>query len=203
MPSESQDVDVLSHEYLMKRQQEDNVVKRVIYFVERGQRPNRRERMNELTAVLKFMKHWEQLLMKNGVLHRVSKNSVTKKKTYLYVVPDAVKTMVLKGIHDQAGHQGQQRTLYLARQRFFWLGLEKDVREPVISGFATVRTLLLLLCALLLIFVLFSDLSKIFTSADQHSAQTTHFLEKRTLCLPLPAVYIPETDKYSCLHSNR
>ncbi len=69
-----------------------------------------------------------------------------------------------------------------------------------ISGFATVRTLLLLLCALLPIFVLFSDLSKIFTSADQHSAQTTHFLEKRTLCLPLPAVYIPETDKYSCLH---
>ncbi len=131
MPSESQDVDVLSHEYLMKRQQEDNVVKRVIYFVERGQRPNRRERMNEPTAVLKFMKHWEQLLMKNGVLHRVSKNSVTKKKTYLYVVPDAVKTMVLKGIHDQAGHQGQQRTLYLARQRFFWLGLEKDVREYV------------------------------------------------------------------------
>ncbi len=72
-----------------------------------------------------------------------------------------------------------------------------------ISGFATIRTLLLLLCALLPIFVLFSDLSKIFTSADQHSAQTTHFLEKRTLCLPLPAVYIPETDKYSCLHSNR
>ncbi len=42
-----------------------------------------------------------------------------------------VKTMVLKGIHDQAGHQGQQRTLYLARQRFFWLGQEKDVREYV------------------------------------------------------------------------
>ncbi len=75
--------------------------------------------------------------------------------------------------------------------------------KAIISGFATVRTLLLLLCALLPIFVLFSYLSKIFTSADQHSAQTTHFLEKRTLCLPLPAVYIPETDKYSCLHSNR
>ncbi len=46
------------------------------------------------------------------------------------------------------------------------------------SGFVTVQTLLLLLCALLPIFVLFSDLSKIFTSADQHSAQTTNFLEK-------------------------
>ncbi len=29
------------------------------------------------------------------------------------------------------------------------------------------------------------------------------FWKKRTFCLPLPAVYIPETDKYSCLHSNR
>ncbi len=36
----------------------------------------------------------------------------------------------------------------------------------------------LLLCALLPIFVLFSDLSKILTSADQHSAQITNFLEK-------------------------
>ncbi len=33
----------------------------------------------------------------------------------------------------------------------------------------------LLLCALLPIFLLFSDLSKILTSADQHSAQTTIF----------------------------
>ncbi|KAG1944175.1 interleukin-1 receptor accessory protein-like 1-A [Pimephales promelas] len=131
MPSESSDVDVLSHEYLMKRQQEDNVLSRMIWFVERGRRPNRRERMNEPTAVLKLMKHWGKLMMKNGVLYRMTKNSVTKRKTYLYVVPDAVKTMVLKGIHDQAGHQGQQRTLYLARQRFFWLGLEKDVKEYV------------------------------------------------------------------------
>ncbi len=39
----------------------------------------------------------------------------------------------------------------------------------------------LLLCALLPIYVLYSDLSKILTSADQHSAQTTHFLGKRRL----------------------
>ncbi len=36
----------------------------------------------------------------------------------------------------------------------------------------------LLLCALLPIYVPFSDLSKILTSADQHNAQTTHFGEK-------------------------
>ncbi len=60
----------------------------------------------------------------------------------------------------------------------------EDLKHFRISGFATVRTLLLLFCTLLPIFVLFSDLSKIFTSADQHSAQTTHFLEKEDFLTP-------------------
>lgn len=30
-----------------------------------------------------------------------------------------------------AGHQGQPRTLSLARQRFFWLDMERDVRDYV------------------------------------------------------------------------
>ncbi len=71
------------------------------------------------------------------------------------------------------------------------------------SSFATVWTLLLMLCALLPIYVLFSALSTILTSADQHSAHTTIFEENNTLCLPLPAAYIPETGKHSCLHSHR
>jgi hypothetical protein len=54
-----------------------------------------------------------------------------KKKTYQYVVPTSMRVTVLKGVHDEAGHQGQQRTLNLTRQRFFWHGLEADVREYV------------------------------------------------------------------------
>ncbi len=38
---------------------------------------------------------------------------------------------VLKGIHDDAGHQGQQRSLGLARQRFYWDTMEKDVKDYV------------------------------------------------------------------------
>lgn len=50
---------------------------------------------------------------------------------YLYVVPASIKVMVLKGVHDEAGHQGQQRTVYLTRQRFFWHGLEREVKAYV------------------------------------------------------------------------
>ncbi|KAJ8402704.1 hypothetical protein AAFF_G00363760 [Aldrovandia affinis] len=66
-----------------------------------------------------------------GVLYRVSKNIISRKKSFQYVVPAALREEVLQGVHDEAGHQGQQRTLSLARQRFYWHGLDKDVKEYV------------------------------------------------------------------------
>ncbi len=54
--------------------------------------------------------------------------------------------------------------------------------------------------ALCSLFLFFSQiflrflLQQISTVLKQHI-----FWKKRTFCLPLPAVYIPETDKYSCL----
>lgn len=41
-----------------------------------------------------------------------------------YVVPTNLKNKVLKGIHDEAGHQGQKRTLY-------WTALAKDAKDYV------------------------------------------------------------------------
>ncbi|KAJ8405695.1 hypothetical protein AAFF_G00316750 [Aldrovandia affinis] len=66
-----------------------------------------------------------------GVLYRVSKNIISRKKSFQYIVPAALREKVLQGVHDEAGHQGQQRTLSLARQRFYWHGLDKDVKEYV------------------------------------------------------------------------
>ncbi len=53
--------------------------------------------------------------------------------------------------------------------------LDLNVTLPALLLFGCSR---LLRCALLPIYILFSDLSKILTSADQDSAQTTHFREK-------------------------
>lgn len=65
--------------------------------------------------------------MTNGVLYRVSRDLVTKAKRFQYVVPQSLRDVVLKGVHDDAGHQGQLRSLGLTRQRFFWLNLDRDV----------------------------------------------------------------------------
>lgn len=131
LPMEHVGMAVLSHDQLMDKQRADTVLSRVIFFVERVRRPSRRKRAQEPADALRLLKSWDKLIVKSGVLYHVSKSPVTKKKAYLYVVPASLKATVLGGVHDEAGHQGQQRTLYLARQWFYWAVLEKDVREHV------------------------------------------------------------------------
>ncbi|KAL1276814.1 hypothetical protein QQF64_036437 [Cirrhinus molitorella] len=69
--------------------------------------------------------------MLDGILYRVCKDQLTGKKRWQYVVPASLTEQVLLGVYDKAGHQGQARTLYLARERFFWVDMERDVREYV------------------------------------------------------------------------
>ncbi len=47
------------------------------------------------------------------------------------MLPDSLKQQALSGVHDLAGHQGQPRTLSIARQRFYWSRMESDVRDYV------------------------------------------------------------------------
>lgn len=42
-----------------------------------------------------------------------------------------MKVQVPLSLHDNAGNQGQARTLSLARERFFWVGMEKDITNHV------------------------------------------------------------------------
>lgn len=105
------------------------VLNRVIFFVKRKRR--RRERVKESHETIRILKGWDKLVLKERVLYRATTNPVTKKKSYLFVVPILLRQKVLQCVHDEAGHQGQQQTLYLTKQRFYWIGLARDVREYV------------------------------------------------------------------------
>jgi hypothetical protein len=55
--------------------------------------------------------------MKNGILYRES--NMNNETTYQLVLPVDYREVVLKGLHDDAGHQGRDRTLYLVKSRFY------------------------------------------------------------------------------------
>lgn len=122
---------VFSMEEIRGKQRADPIVARVMSFVDRRKRPSRRERdNNESVPVLRLLKHWEKLEVKDSVLYRRSKDRVGKIR-YQLVLPHSLRTAALRGTHDDAGHQGQSRTLHLVRQRLFWSGMDTDVKRYV------------------------------------------------------------------------
>lgn len=116
---------------LQDHQHKDPVIARVCYYIDRKCRPSRRERANEHLYVLRILRQWDKLSVLNGILYRAIKDPLTKHKRFQFILPESLKRQALSGLHDLAGHQGQPRTLALARQRFFWLDIECDVRDYV------------------------------------------------------------------------
>lgn len=112
---------------LRTMQEQDSTVGRVVYYVQRHKRPDKRERAKESRSVIKLLKHWNKLTLQDGMLFKVKRDHNMNKQLYQFIVPDCLKQQVLHGIHDAAGHQGRSRTLSLARHRFFWTGMAHDI----------------------------------------------------------------------------
>ena len=76
-------------------------------------------------------KTFNHLVMKRGVLYR----KVQQEGGILeqLVLPECYRKEVLKGLHDDVGHPGRDRTISLIRDRFFWPGMTKDI-ETWIEG---------------------------------------------------------------------
>lgn len=66
-----------------------------------------------------------------GILYRVSKDPITRRKRCQYVIPLSLRDDAVHGCHDDAGRQGQDRTLSLVKQRFYWCSMEQEVRDHV------------------------------------------------------------------------
>ncbi|KAL2087303.1 hypothetical protein ACEWY4_018362 [Coilia grayii] len=121
----------LSTDELRRSQEEDSVIRSVLPFVLGGRSPPRRERNKLAPAAQMLCKQWHQLKVQDGVLYRVTKDPSTRQKRFQFVLPFSLRAKALSGVHDLAGHQGQARTMHLARQRFFWPRMERDIKDYV------------------------------------------------------------------------
>lgn len=116
---------------LREKQHRDADLARVLHYVEWHGRPSRRERPIEPVNALRLLRQWDKLAVMDSILYCVSKAPGTGKKRYQYVVPVLLRDDALCGCHEKAGHQGQDRTSSLVRQRLYWSTLERDIRDYV------------------------------------------------------------------------
>ena len=69
------------------------------------------------------------LFLKQGVLYR--RGLVNGHQVEQLLAPRAFHELIFTGLHEEAGHQGRDRTSSLVRSRFFWPGLDAYVERRV------------------------------------------------------------------------
>ena len=86
-----------------KEQLCDSVLSRVIEWKEKSKKPIRRQIGSEESDVRKWLNDWE--------------NSREYRESVL-VVASGYSEVALRGLHDDSGHQGGDKTMYLVKSRF-------------------------------------------------------------------------------------
>lgn len=110
-------------------QAKDPAISRVIEILRAGHRLTERQRASEPSAVRKFLKEWNSLFFKDGVLFR--KGSLSGFEVHQLVLPECFYDRVFHGLHDEAGHQGRDRTISLLKSRFYWPQIDQFVEHRI------------------------------------------------------------------------
>ena len=116
------------HESLAEEQALDDDLAVVLEQLRSGEAPRSvgRWRQGKLSS---FKRIWAQLKMDNNLLVRDTGEKV------LIVLPQSQQKDVLRLLHDNvsAGHMGVEKTTNRVRERYYWPGYTKDVKEYVDS----------------------------------------------------------------------
>lgn len=108
-------------------QREDPILGKVISFLEAANKPHLKHLSGEPSEVRLLFREWKKLELKDGVLYRKCLDH--ESEIYQLVLPQQFRDCAFKGIHDEIGHLGAERALSLARARFFWPKMAKDIEK--------------------------------------------------------------------------
>ena len=114
-------------------QKEDPVLYQVVKH-RKASRETFKEALLKVTdqkATTAYVKSKDQLIMKNGLLYRQSKQGPVEETVFQFVVPQMHRSAALDGCHCEAAHQGQHHFLSLMQERFWWPGMARDLRNCI------------------------------------------------------------------------
>lgn len=118
----------LSEDELGEKQRSDPAIHEVIVRIETGQAPppSLREELPELPLLLRELNRLE---LCNGVLYR--KRQEGPHIIYQLVLPQELRAVVFESLHNNMGHMGVERTVDLARARFYWPRMQMTIEKMI------------------------------------------------------------------------
>ena len=124
-PIDHKDIDVPQ---VRRLQREDPVIGKIIRMVNQGEQP-KLQTFIPGTDAHQMAQEFQKFRIRRGLMYRVVKED--KEEVWQVVLPKCLRTLVLESLHDEAGHQGKERTLSLLRDRFYWPWMARDTEFKV------------------------------------------------------------------------
>ena len=115
----------IDHSELVNAQREDHAIGELIKLKEAKAVLTNEDRKRASGTLRKLMHEWGKLHMENQLLYR------TASQRQQLVLPSRYHPLVLKHLHDDMGHVGAERVIHLARDRFYWPFMKKDIETYV------------------------------------------------------------------------
>ena len=111
---------------IRKAQNADLVISRVVALKKTHTYLKHKDKLTEDEAVRQLLREWPRLQIdREGILRR---ETATRKQL---VVPESLKLVVYKHLHEEMGHLGADRMVALARERFFWPKMRQEMEHYV------------------------------------------------------------------------
>lgn len=107
-------------------QKDDDSIHEVITLKKRGWSPTDKGTKQMSINTRRLIHEWNRLRLDNDILYRQ-----TAQYNQL-VLPLSLRSVVLKHLHDDMGHVGADKVIHLARQRFYWPLMQRDIEDYVI-----------------------------------------------------------------------
>ena len=121
--SVANEMSVISHDELKLMQHSDLDIQNFLMFYDSEISPEAESQFSY--NVKQMLKYKENFCFKNGLLYYFEDDN------YRLVVPVQLIEKILNLVHDRFGHQGIARTLSIAKDRYFWFGMSKDITQHI------------------------------------------------------------------------
>ena len=115
-------------------QSKDVTLSRVIHLLKSKYNPQTMSLKDETTSVTRYMRDWQKLSFSDNILYRTT--IIDGQQVRQLVLPMHFRSVVLKLLHDESGHQGRDRTKSLVRSDSFgWVSTQMSMtRLNLVTG---------------------------------------------------------------------
>lgn len=106
---------------IVRAQKEDPHIVHILKVIKANQKPIVEQKQKELPLVCKLLNEWHKLHVdkKSDILYRNQK----------IVLPQKLRCTVYRELHEEMAYLGVERVLALARERFYWPHMRRDIDD--------------------------------------------------------------------------